>query len=226
MHRYRSIVLTGLLPAAALAAGCGAEPEAPVSPTWADVEPIMRAECTHCHGATAADHGGGYRFDFFDMTDVVCGDAAHAVTSPQLASASAALIGDNVRSVDGTRPKMPPAPAHPLRGWQRETLLRWSVNPVKETPTGNRAPGVEARGLPAVVNQRLEFTIVLSDPDGHGLAGVLTLPDVELLMSRAGAFKVDLDTSAWPPGPRRLIATVCDGWVGVSQDLGPIQVVH
>src|SRR6185295_7989491 len=59
----------------ALLGGCGG-PDVPEHPTWVDVEPIVRAQCTSCHGASAAITGGGTRFDFYDMSTSLCGDAA------------------------------------------------------------------------------------------------------------------------------------------------------
>ena len=37
----------------ALLAGLGCAPKAVDHPTWADVQPILAGECSHCHGSTA-----------------------------------------------------------------------------------------------------------------------------------------------------------------------------
>ena len=48
--------------------GCSSTPAEPSDPAWADVAPIFRGECNSCHGWNAGQTGGGYRFDFFDVT--------------------------------------------------------------------------------------------------------------------------------------------------------------
>src|SRR5581483_3833332 len=77
-----NLLLRALLGAAALAGAalpaCGG-PDVPEHPTWANVEPIVRAQCSSCHGASAAITGGGTRFDFYDMTADLCGDAVQAM---------------------------------------------------------------------------------------------------------------------------------------------------
>ena len=40
-----------------LALACDGSPAPVAQPTWADVEPILRVHCNHCHGATAAQTG-------------------------------------------------------------------------------------------------------------------------------------------------------------------------
>ena len=80
-RRRRSPVAPSLLllAFAALAPfGCSA-PSAPAKPTWADVQPIVAGQCTHCHGATASTSGSGYRFDFFDMSPEICGEASQVL---------------------------------------------------------------------------------------------------------------------------------------------------
>src|SRR5262245_17374957 len=87
MGTTRSLLACTLL----LIAGCGAGAVVPEHPLWSDVAPILRGECGGCHGWTASDRppdaagvhpentGGSYRFDFFDATADVCGDAALAL---------------------------------------------------------------------------------------------------------------------------------------------------
>ena len=64
------------------ALGCESTPAVPASPAWADVAPIFRGECNGCHGWNAGQTGNGYRFDFFDLTQVEtnCGAAAAVFT--------------------------------------------------------------------------------------------------------------------------------------------------
>jgi len=64
----------------------------PGAPDWADVSPLLRGECTGCHGSTANDTGGGYRLDFYDMTPAVCGEAAQALGSATILAGGAAPL--------------------------------------------------------------------------------------------------------------------------------------
>jgi hypothetical protein len=223
-------LLLGLGSLAGLAgAGCTGAPSAPEHPTWADVAPIVRGECAGCHGTTALTTGGGYRLDFFDMTPDVCGDAAPALRAfPLLAAGAAPLIrGDVTAPPTGDRPRMPPAPAPTLVDWERETLQRWTSEPSKgPPPAGNRPPVAHVGLLPATVDRRLSFTVVLEDPDGEPVVGVLQVGGAVYGMDHAGAFSVDLDASAWPAGPTRVRAVLCDGWTNAPYDLGPIQIRH
>jgi len=204
-------------------AGCAPAPDAPLNPTWADVEPILRGQCNHCHGGSAATTGSVgsivYRLD-------ACGEAAQAMSLPALARALAPQIKTDVTPLPGApRPRMPPAPAAVLADWERETLVRWADAPVLGAPpAGNRPPRLEVKGFPALIDQRLTFVAQLSDPDGHSAVGVLRVRDLVFRMDRPGSFQVDLDTRAWEPGPHRLTAVLCDGWQRNTYDLGQITV--
>ena len=74
---------------------CESTPAEPQNPAWADVAPIFRGECNGCHGWNAGQTGGGYRFDFFDVTESVCGKAARALGT-ELALAGSPLAPDGV----------------------------------------------------------------------------------------------------------------------------------
>ena len=216
--------------AASLGGGCTVGPSAPEQPTWADVAPILHGECAQCHGSTAAVTGFGYRLDFFDMTADVCGDAARAIPQPGviLGGAAASLIYDDVTpSTPGGAARMPPAPGPSLYDWERQTLQRWTVQPVKgPPPQGNRVPTIQMNGLPSTIDRRLTFTALLSDPDGDEVVGVIEVADQLFAMNRSGTFAADLDSSTWPAGPQRITAVLCDGWTSVSYDVGPVNVSH
>jgi hypothetical protein len=214
------------LPALGLAAACSGPPTVPAHPTWADVAPVLRGECTGCHGSTANDTGGGYRLDFFDMTPEVCGDAAKALPSPLLAAGAAPLIKLDVSPTPtGDRPRMPPAPAPNLYDWERKLLLAWTTAPSKGPPPGdNHVPFIDVGTLPAKVSGHLTFTALLDDPDGEPVVGVIQGGNALYTMNRAGTFAVDLDTATWPVGTQRLSATLCDGWTRVTYDLGPVVI--
>jgi hypothetical protein len=227
MMRYR------LFPLVALAlpplGACSPPPSVPANPTWSDVAPILNGECVSCHGSTAPATGGGYRLDFFDMTPEVCGEAAQALGAATLLAAGAApLIKSDVSlPPTGDRARMPPAPAPVLTDWERKALQRWTTTPSKgPPPEGNRPPVIDVGQLPAVVDQRLQFSAVAADPDGDSVVGVLKIANLLYAMNRPGAFAVDLDSSTWPSGTERLSAVLCDGWSSVTYDLGPVRVQH
>jgi hypothetical protein len=219
------------LAAAVLAVGCGPTAVAPAHPTWADVAPVLRGECAGCHGWTAKDTGGAYRFDLFEATPEVCGDAALALESGVLLAGSPAsppLIARDVALVPGASfARMPPLPAPALPDWERETLERWAAAPVKGPPPAtNRPPTIAVSGFPAAANAWLAFTAILDDPDDDGAIGVVEVGRFAFLMNRTGAFGVTFDASAWPEGPARVSAVVCDGWAKSTVELGTVNIRH
>jgi hypothetical protein len=208
----------------ALLAGC--DTAVPEAPTWADVEPILRGNCTHCHGANAAA-GGGVRLDFFEMTEQICGEAARALGAPELAHGYAPLIEAAVTPVGGGRARMPPAPAPGLADWERETLVRWARDPRLGAPHDNRAPGVTVVGAPAsAVDDRLDLTIVVDDPDGESVVGLVALGAEIRRLDGPGSFRITVATASWPPRRYRATAQLCDGWAEASYELPEIVVVH
>jgi hypothetical protein len=211
-----------------LAGGCGGEPPVRERPTWADVQPILKGECSQCHGATASATGLGYRLDFYDVTTDSCGEAAQALPGGVLAAMAApSIITDVTPSPDNGHARMPPAPAPSLRSWERETLLRWAAQPVKgPPPAGNHAPTVQVTGLPRVVNDSLRFSALVDDADGDEVIGLLKIAGAVFAMPSSGAFDVQIPASGWAAGTQRLSAVLCDGWASASYDLGPIDVKH
>ena len=224
--RYRRLTwLWCVLPAFA----CGSAPAIPEQPTWADVAPILRAECSGCHGGSAASTGsaGGvvYRLDFFDMSPGICGDATLATGNMRFAAAAASQIAFDITSVSASlRPRMPPLPAPWLDDWKWKTLLRWTSHAEKGAmPRGNRPPTLQVLPALRLVKPSFTLSVVLEDPDGDSAVGVLTIGDVTLTMDRPGAFSIAIDASRWPlvPSPIPVHATVCDGWQRTTYDLMP-----
>jgi hypothetical protein len=218
-----------LVALAAAAAGCSDGHSVPEKPTWADVQPILQGQCSHCHGATAAVDGLGYRLDFYDMTPEVCGDAARALpTVSILAHLAAPLIDADVTPPVGGGPAlMPPAPGPALPDWQRETIQRWTLQPDKgPPPKSNRPPAIQVNGLPSAVGRSLAFTALISDPDADEVVGAIEVDNNLFAMNRSGTFAVSFDTTAWAPGQHRISAVLCDGWSSVTYDLGPVDVTH
>jgi hypothetical protein len=213
-------------------AACGPD-DPPENPGWADVEPILRAECSGCHGASAAATGSGFRFDFYDMTDSAetpnpCGAAASVLSDTSLARAQANKIAAAITTTDpDVRPSMPPLPAPYLTDNQWLTILRWTANPIKgDKPPSNRAPQISVDGTSLSADQTLEVNVIVSDPDGDPVVGLLKVGDHVGKMDRAGAFSARFDTSSWPAGAIAMSATLCDGWSLVSADLLQIAIQH
>ena len=227
----------------------------PEHPTWSDVEPILRAECLGCHGGSAPSTGSVpdatgapaiiYRFDFYDLTPAICGEAASAVDVTRqfaagFAKDDAQTIAEAI-TVDpdhlASRPRMPPAPATPLAEWEWQTILRWTAGapdagadePVPEkgpAPLQNRAPVVSLSRLNRTADKRVSLSANLEDPDGHSAVGVLTIGTFTLRMDRPGIFAADIDTSKWLEGDTPVQAVVCDGWTTASYNLGTIAITH
>ncbi|HVT06378.1 MAG TPA: hypothetical protein VHO67_02925 [Polyangia bacterium] len=213
---------------ASLVVGCGGHPAVPDQPTWADVQPILRGNCAGCHGSTAAQTGLGYRLDFYDMLPADCGDAAVAIPGGSaLAAAFAPKIADDITPPAGGRERMPPLPAASLDGWERDTLLRWTKQPLKgPTPAGNRPPTIQVFGLPAQVNNELTFTALVTDPDGDEAVGVIDVGGVKVVMDRSGSFKADVSMAGAPAGRYPVNVVTCDGWTSNAYSLGWVDVKH
>jgi hypothetical protein len=208
-------------------AACEGAPETPTQPTWADVAPILRGECAHCHGSRAQETGGGYRLDFYDLA--ACGAAAEALPRGVLAGANgtAVLIRDDVSiPPGGGRPRMPPAPGPVLYDWERRTLQRWANSPVKgPPPVDNHPPTISINAMPSVVESDLDFITLVEDPDDDPVIGVIALDGVPKIgMNRTGTFSIAMDLSDRPSGTVRVTAVLCDGWMNTTVDLGPVIV--
>jgi hypothetical protein len=229
--RFTSTRLLSVTVALVSGLACDSTPAEPLNPTWADVAPVFRGECNSCHGYTAGQTGGGYRFDFFDVTKAVCGDAALALgTGVALAGSPlvAPRIVDDVIPWNGAAwPRMPPQPSPALPHWERDTIERWAVAPVKgPPPPSNRPPTVAVTQYPATADQQFAFTAVIDDPDGDSVLGVVEANGLAFLMGRPGSFAVSFDSSTWPAGPQQVTAVLCDGWANISVPLGTVAVTH
>jgi hypothetical protein len=230
-----------VLGAALSNAGCSS-PSAPETPTWVDVEPILRGQCVTCHGGNATTaasvQGLAYRLDLFDLTADVCGEAATAV-DPSKLFAGAFALGNAQRIADAItidpanpapRPLMPPLPAPSLEPWQWETILRWAAEspaPLKgDAPVANRAPIVRISALDTHVDKTLHLSLNLEDPDGSASVGIVKIGSFTLRMERPGAFIADVDTSSWLEGSLPVDVVLCDGWTKANYSIGPVTVAH
>jgi len=206
---------------------CGPD-DPPENPVWNDVEPIIRAECSGCHGASANRTGSGFRFDFYDMAADPCGDAAMALPDVLLAKAQADNIATAITTTDpNVRPSMPPLPAQNLTDNQWLTILRWTANPIKgDKPANNRPPHITVEGTDIEADKTLNVNVIVSDPEGDPVVGILRIGDQIARMDRAGAFFAQYDTSSWPAGTVAMSVVLCDGWSQVSADLLEIAIHH
>lgn len=222
------------LPGAALSLLAGCQEPLPVAePTWAHVEPLLRAHCNHCHGSTAARTGsaGGtvYRFDFYDRDPAVCGEAVEAMSAAAGAGARgwAPLIKASITPKIGGRARMPPAPAEALADWERETIVRWvDQQAARGKPREDNHPPtlqVQTARSPASPDQ-LDLRAVLQDPDGQAVLGLLRVGGTELKMDRSGSFSTRVDISRWETGAHPVSAVLCDGWTQSRPALPAIQV--
>jgi hypothetical protein len=213
----------GLLTLIAVAA---CEPTPIANPTWVDVEPIVRGTCTHCHGANDRA-GGGVRFDFFAMNAEICGDASAALDARPMAHGLATLIEAAITPTAAGTVRMPPSPASPLNDWERETLLAWTRAPMLGSPSSNHLPRVTVAGeVPRVADRAVEFTLLVDDPDGEPVVGVVQLGERTVKLDGPGAFQVTIDTASFDTGRYVARSSVCDGWELASYDLSEIVVIH
>jgi hypothetical protein len=155
--RNRIFVALGL-------AACGGE--VPANPTYfADVQPILRANCVRCHGAVPSDPKiARFRLDRYVKDDAATFDVwDHA-------QASGAGAAPMIRvAVDLEAPAMPPDFA--LTDRQREILVRWVEQGAPKGTRANRAPRI-ALVAPAdatTADQALEVSLRAWDDDGDGL---------------------------------------------------------
>ena len=241
----RRRIWNALLFGVAAGLGCSSTPVEPFNPAWADVAPIFRGECNSCHGWTAGQTGGGYRFDFFDATKtingepdgpILCGDAALALSNVTLAGtpgpngtpiAAPYIAEDVVKQAGAAWPRMPPQPSPALPDWERDALQNWAWQPVKgPAPVGNRPPTLVVYDLPAQAAASLSFTAVIDDPDGDSAIGVVEAGGFAFLMNRPGSFDVNFDTSRWPAGSVTVKAVLCDGWTSTTIPIGAVQIVR
>ena len=190
-------------------ASCGSPPpEVPAHPTWGDVEPILRKECTSCHGGTAPRTGSAlgvtYRFDFFDLTAASCGDAATAVSGPDSPRRRRLRSHSTLRP---TAPQFVPRcrPPGSLAGGLGVANAVALVPRPAEGNAAAREPPANPPGhiLRANGQEPVHALGRLEDPDDDSVVGVLTIGDVTLRMDRPGPFSILIDGSQWPAGPRR-----------------------
>ena len=122
--RPKAIGLVALLAAAVAGAGCNLEPSVPGQPGYeADVQPILEARCTRCHGyPMIANAFPGYRLDIY---------ACPTPADPTMCSMAAGdkVLADRIkcRAEASCGTQMPPKPAAPLSPYQIDTIAKWAA---------------------------------------------------------------------------------------------------
>lgn len=162
-----SIERIALMAAMAGLAAC-ADP-VPETPTWfADVQPILAANCARCHGATPETAQiAAFRLDRYVKDDASTLDAYDYRDS--IVASAVALQA----------PVMPPRGE--LSDRQRAILDAWVVAGAPKGTRANQLPTatlVAPEPLPAQVDQELAVTIATADADGDGLVVSLAARDL------------------------------------------------
>lgn len=162
----RHALLLGLL------AACGGD--VPSNPTYfADVQPILRANCARCHGADPAEmklakfrldryvKGDEATFDAYDYAVAAAGDRA-----PMLRLA-----------VDLESPAMPPD--YELTDRQKDILERWADQGAPKGTRANRDPQIALTSdAPTTADQSVDVAFRAWDDDLDGLVVRLWAHDI------------------------------------------------
>lgn len=205
--------------ACALAA-CDHAPAAagPSSPTWVDdIEPLLRGNCFHCHGAGPRPKGTE-RWDFYDVAD--CPDLG-MVEGVQSASIWGTFIVAFLRAPDGMR--MPPPPATRLDEQQIQMFERWWPDPTRGRRARNHVPTAKLVGAILRDGGDVALTLDVSDADREQVLGRLAVAGQDAAASGPhapvlGTGRQRLRVAAAPGRP--LAVTLCDGQDTVRVDLG------
>lgn len=183
-----------------VASACGGD--VPDKPTYfADVQPILRANCARCHGADPSDPKiSKFRLDRYVKDDVATFDAF------DYAQGSGPDAAPMVRvAVDHETPAMPPD--YSLTDRQRDILARWVDQGAPKGTRDNRLPEITliAPTDATTADQALDITFRTMDVDLDGLVVQLwahdaaTGPDQDVPLGAAtgaGERTLDVDTGA------------------------------
>src|SRR5262249_41591130 len=161
------------------------EAPAPENPTWVDdVEPIVRGNCFHCHGAgNKSVNSAVFRWDFYDPNSQLSmiGDfSSLAIMSPG-GNIGMWVTGQGKPLVTDI---MPPPPATPLDDRDTQVLTAWyGPMGMGSHPRGMRSPNHKPTADWLVKGQ----SIVVSDEDREQVLGKITCGGTDTLIGSSGA---------------------------------------
>jgi hypothetical protein len=203
--RNLSIVLAGIV-----LASLGCEGPSPVlaKPTWVDdVEPILRANCFHCHGSANPDPAGtSQRWDFYDLNDNAV--KAIGVFTPDLlqmmkwASGKdhAGMFSLYVGMPASAPTRMPPPPAIQISSSDVQTLKNWLATGIPASDTTPAVPPLRGtrihNKLPTAAWLVKPSTIVVSDGDLEQVLGKVTCQGADEPVLHTGTTKLP---TGWQP---------------------------
>jgi mono/diheme cytochrome c family protein len=213
--RRLGLVLTMVSAAALGAAGCGEDDPVPAQPTWvSDVEPILRANCFSCHGASA-DTLGRHRFDVYDLDSY---STAGAFTDLDVVGGkmeAPLILSYATDPNDNTR--MPPPPAPRLSDRDIEILRRWAAAkpPARGRRDYDHPPDAWSTVEPRWMADKLAVTIQVHDDDHEVVLGQLSAGSSPATRILRPGYQTLLLDAAVPTGTI-INALITDGWVTLT----------
>ncbi len=225
----RKILLTFLGACAAIGA-CGTEEPVPANPTWvADVEPILRANCFHCHGASVESMKGPFRWDVYDPTSMENKNVLG--TMPPTWFAEGRTYGPSIsaRVNRDDLLRMPPAPATKLSDRDIAVIKKWQG---MGSPQGMRSPNKNptAKFVNAVrtkTSRSVQISIDVTDADGDQVLGKVELTPSpmkrEFMLMRSGRHVIELAADECRSDARIFLkGTLSDGFVAIIDASLPV----
>ncbi len=163
------------------ASACGGEDPVPASPNWVDdVEPILRGNCFHCHGAGPRPDADAGRWDIFDSTTQDRFGALASGLDPVAKARRVVIYG----RASANMPPMPPLPATRLSARDLDVLKNWSE--LETAQRGKRTPN----SLPTAAWLTKGVSYLVTDGDHEQVLGKLTCGADEEHIRHSGAHKL------------------------------------
>jgi hypothetical protein len=202
--RLSSLLALALVAGAVTA--CDEAPTAPLKPTYVDdVEPILRGNCFHCHGADRSAFGA-FRWDFYDPLDPTVMALGNFSMEFALGGTKAhSLLFNSFITNKDENMRMPPPPATRLSEQDLLTVQRWIKDPVRGTRRRNHKPAADWLARPA--------TVAVSDADFEQVLGKVSCNGRETPVLSVGTTR--LVAGSQPP----CIVTIFDGQDAVNVQL-------
>jgi hypothetical protein len=204
----RSLLLVSLT-----ALGCGTEAPAPDKPTWVDdVQPILQANCLHCHGATADIKATAKRWDVPELATKAPYAEMGFMEAEAFVSANNnlhfALVSGFISAEVDDAGRMPPPPATRLSARDIKVLENWRDN---NFAIGSHRPNAKptVRWL-----DKGKGLYEVSDGNGDQVLGQLDCDGMIAQIPRTGGHKLPTDFKA--PCQVRLFDGFDDGDVTVT----------